>query len=321
MRLLPSALALLAAPALAEVPQVATDIAPVQSLVAQVMGELGAPVQVLPPGASPHDHALRPSEAAALERADLVVWVGPELTPGLGRALDSLGAGAVSLPLLAAEGTTLRAFAEEAHEEGHDDDHEEDHEEHDEHEDHGAHDDDDDHGHHHEGTDPHAWLAPQNGAVWLEAIADSLSALDPENEATYRANAAAGAAAIAEATEVARARLAPVAGARFVTFHDAYGYYTEAFALADAGAISLGDGAAPGPARLAALRAEVTEGGIACVFTEPAFDPGLAETLLDGTEAGTAVLDPLGGDLEPGAGLYPALILDLAEGIAGCLEG
>ena len=80
-------------PAWAEVPKVVTDIHPVHALVSQVMGDLGAPVLLLERGASEHDFQLRPSQAADLADADLVVWIGPELTPWLDRALDGIGGG------------------------------------------------------------------------------------------------------------------------------------------------------------------------------------------------------------------------------------
>jgi len=72
IRLLPAAM-ILPLPALADVPRVMTDIAPIHSLTAQVMGDLGTPDLLLPPGADPHDFALRPSDAAALGNADIVI--------------------------------------------------------------------------------------------------------------------------------------------------------------------------------------------------------------------------------------------------------
>ena len=76
--------------AAADVPRVLADIAPVQSLVARVMQGVGTPDLLIPPGVSAHDMALRPSQARALSRADLVVWVGPEMSPWLGRALEAI---------------------------------------------------------------------------------------------------------------------------------------------------------------------------------------------------------------------------------------
>ena len=178
-------LASLALPAWAEVPKVVTDIPPVHALVAQVMGDLGTPDLLLERGASEHDFQLRPSQAAGLADAGLVVWIGPELTPWLDRALEGLGEGAKQLPLLAVPGTVTHAYAEGgAHmEAGHDDHGHDDHAE-----EAAGHDD-----HDHSGTDPHAWLDPANAKLWLGAIAQDLSDLDPDNAATYAANAAAAA--------------------------------------------------------------------------------------------------------------------------------
>ena len=71
----------------AEVPRVVTDFAPAQGLVAMVMGDLGSPETLLEQGANAHDFQLRPSQAAALADADLVVWMGPDMSPGLDRSL------------------------------------------------------------------------------------------------------------------------------------------------------------------------------------------------------------------------------------------
>jgi zinc transport system substrate-binding protein len=165
-----SGIALMAAAgsALAEVPSVAVDIAPVHSLVARVMEGVGEPALVVPPVASPHSHALRPSEAAALEGADLVVWIGPELTPWLEGAIDRLAGDAQRLTLLwSAEAIRLETrtgatFAEHDHardDHGHDhshDDHGHDDHGHDHsHDDHGHDDHGHDHGHDDHGHDDH----------------------------------------------------------------------------------------------------------------------------------------------------------------------
>ncbi|MCX8509904.1 MAG: zinc ABC transporter substrate-binding protein, partial [Rhodobacteraceae bacterium] len=73
----------------AEVPVVVTDIPVLQSLVAGVMGDLGTPDLLVPAGAEPHSYQMRPSQGRVLRSADLVFWIGPEMTPWLGRALDS----------------------------------------------------------------------------------------------------------------------------------------------------------------------------------------------------------------------------------------
>jgi len=62
----------------AAAPRVVADIPPVHALAAEVMRGVGAPDLILPPGAHPHDYAMRPSEAALLGDADVVFWIGED---------------------------------------------------------------------------------------------------------------------------------------------------------------------------------------------------------------------------------------------------
>jgi len=293
---------LLSSAALADVPEVVTDIAPVHGLVARVMGELGAPELLVEPGASPHGYALRPSQAAGLQRADLVVMVGHELTPWLEGPVAQLAAGAVVMELLDTQGTMVLSAREEAAFEP------DDHHEH-------------DHDHAHEGADPHAWLDPQNAAAWLDSISDALADLDPANAETYRANAAGGRAEIAAAQAAAADRLAPLAERPFVVFHDAFQYFEARFALAGVGAISLSDAAPPSAARVAEIRALVEAEGVVCAFSEPQFNPAILDTVTQGTGARLGTVDPVGATLSTGPGFYPALIAAITSDVAACLGG
>lgn len=341
-RLVLTLLVLLPAALRAEAPRVVADIAPVHSLVARVMDGVGVPDLVMPPGASPHGYAMRPSEAAALQAADLVVWIGPELTPWLARALETLGDDAEQIALLHADGTVRRdardsatfahahgGHAEEGHEHADDhhgeaahDDHA--HETHDGHDhdshDHDAHDHETHDGHDHHGSiDPHAWLDPENARLWLDLVADALARRDPENAETYRANAAAARSDLVALTEEIGDTLAPVRGRPFLVYHDAYQYFEARFDLQAAGAIAVSDATAPGAARMAELRDLVQQTQPGCAFYEPQFSPKLVETLAQGTGLRQAELDPIGLALEPGPELYPDLLRKMARDIAACL--
>jgi len=278
---------------------VVASIAPLHSLASRVMQGAGTPHLLLPPGASPHDYALRPSDAAALQGAGLVIRVGPQLEPWLDRPLASLAEGARILQLDQVPGLTLLPFREGLDFGG------------------GGHDHSADAG----GViDPHLWLDPENARLWLDAIAGALSASDPANRDLYLANAAAARAEIADLQATIDTRLAPLRGRRFIVFHDGFHYFEHRFGIEAAGAVSLGDGRAPGPARVAAIRALIIETGALCLFTEPQLRSALAATVIEGTPARIGLLDPLGATLEPGPGLYPALLDGLAEGMADCLR-
>lgn len=296
------AMALLLAPAPAlSAPKVAADIPAVHSIVSAVMEGVGAPRLVMAPGASPHHYAMRPSEAEALAEADLVFWIGPELTPWLERALTALRP-AASAPLMHAEGVRLHDFREGAAFEAHD--HGED-----EHGDHGD-----------EGRDPHVWLAPDNARAMARAAAAALAAADPENAERYRGNARAFAEELKQTERAIAARLSAANGRPFIVFHDAYRYFEEAFEVRAAGAIALSDAATPGPARIAAVQDLILAQDVACIFIEPQFDPRLAERLSEGIDVKLGVLDPHGASLALGPDLYPALLTALAESLATCFE-
>ncbi len=316
-----SALAGLVGTAAAEVPRVITDIPPVQALVAQVTGDLGQPVLLLDKGADAHSFQLRPSQAAALAEADLVVWIGPEMTPWLDRALGGLAADVAQVRLLKAEGTDLRSYgdgaapADDSHADGEGHDHaaaapaEDGH----------GHDHDHEHDHAHEGVDPHAWLDPGNARVWLGVIAAELARLDPANAATYQANAARADAEIAALDARLDAALAPVRDTPFAVFHDAYGYFADHYGLTIAGTVAVGDAAPPGAAHLAALQARLEKAQ--CIFPETQHDPKLVQTIAadTGLRVGGA-LDPEGAGVEPGPQGYGAILSGLADTLIACLD-
>ena len=312
--------------AYADTPQVAVDIAPVHSLVARVMDGVGTPDLIIQPGASPHEYSLRPSEAAALQNANLVFWIGPDLTPWLTDTIKTLAPDAAVTALMEVDGTIKLEFREgalfEAHAHEDDDDHVD--EAHDDHDEEARHDDHDDDETGHEGHgqgahDPHAWLSPQNAMTWLNVIAGQLSAADPDNAGAYFTNAAAGRTEMEALIGEVTATLDPVRDGQFLVFHDAYQYFEMDFDFPASGAISIGDASDPSPARIAEIRDRIAEQGIDCVLAEPQFNPGLVATVLDGTEAGTGMLDPLGSDLEPGPALYSQLIRNLSTALAGCM--
>lgn len=294
-------LTLLPGTVLAEVPKVVTDIPPVQALVAQVMGDLGTPAILLEQGGNAHSYQLKPSQARALQGADLVIWVGPELTPWLGRAIEGVSLGGTQLELIEVPGTHTQSFAAADH-------------------DHDGEDHADADGHNHEGLDPHAWLDPANAVAWLGVIAEALSAADPEHAATYAANAKAAQADVQALDARLQAQLAPVVDRPFVVMHAAYGYFASHYGLSVAGAVAMGDAADPGAAHLAELRADLAAKAVVCAFPEAQHDPRQIDLLLEGTAVKRGgALDPSGTALPYGPGNYTALMQGLADTLVACL--
>ena len=301
---------LLGSSAIADVPNVSVDIAPLHSLVASVMNGVGVPSLIIPPGSSPHDHQLRPSEAKAMQDANIVFWMGEELTPWMENAVKTLSSNASVTTFLENDKTSLLEFREGAlfeahyHEDEQHDDEEHDDEEHDE-QGHGSH-------------DPHAWLSPNNAKAWLDVIAAQLSSYDTENAGVYFTNAASAKSEIEMMIAEINLALDPIRGGKFIVFHDAYQYFENDFDFQASGAISIGDASDPSPARIAKIQKRIRDEEINCVLAEPQFKANLVQTVMEGSQANTNVIDPLGAGLKPGILLYNKLIKNMAQSLADC---
>ncbi|ODT70625.1 MAG: zinc ABC transporter substrate-binding protein [Pelagibacterium sp. SCN 63-23] len=310
-------------------PEIVASTKPIHSLVSAVMGEAGSPTLLVKGAASPHTYSLRPSDAAALESADVVFWTGHGMELFLADALDSLATNARVVELAETDGITLLPIREggafEAHSHGEDDhdhdDHGHDDHGHDDHghDDHGHDDHDHDHDHAHDEGDMHFWLDPENAKLMVTQIATVLSEVDPENATIYAANAEAELVRLDDLTAELGETLAPVAGKPFIVFHDAYQYFEARFGLDVAGTVTVSPEAMPGAARIDELRARVAELGATCVFAEPNFEPAIIRTIVEGTDASAGVLDPEGASLTEGPDLYPELLRGLATSLVDCL--
>ena len=289
--------------------KVVTTIKPIHSIIAAVMAGTGEPHLMIRGADSPHTFAMRPSDARALQNADVVFWVGPELETFLKDVVGKLPRKVRSVELMHLDGMILRKFlpsdgkeeAGDSHGHGHGHDHGHDHGE--------------------DAMDPHIWLDPHNVAVIARSVASTLSEIDPAHAAAYEKNARTAVSRIERLQAHMDAKLAPVRKAPFFVFHDAYNHLAVRFGLNIAGAISLGDARKPGARRLKRLRAKLNKQGSACVFSEPQFRSSIVDTLVSGTKARAGQLDPLGADLSPGPDLYFDLMRRNTDAMSTCLGG
>ncbi|MEM7547044.1 MAG: zinc ABC transporter substrate-binding protein [Pseudomonadota bacterium] len=317
-------------------PRVVTDIAPVHSLVAQVMDGVGAPSLTLPPGVSPHGYAMRPSEAAVIQDADVIFWIGDALTPWLARSLNTLAPKATVVALSEADGMrhlpvrSDEAFGSHDHDHRHDDDGHDD-DGHDGDHGHDKHTDDehnhDEHAHakdhnaeHYGDIDPHVWLDPANARAMVAAITATLAGADPDNAVRYRSNAKAAADRLTALETEIEGLLGPVRDQPFFVFHDAYQYFEDRFGVTALGAVKLSDASDPGVRKVQAVRDDLTADAAACIFAEPQFDRKLIDSLRDGLAVKVGILDPLGAGLPVGATLHEAMMRNMAQSFAECLR-
>lgn len=155
------------------------------ALIAREIGGQETPVRTLITNGDPHHYAPSVSERAALERARLVVWLGPQMETVLARQLALLPA-EQQLVLLSAGGYEMEGASE---------------------------------------NDPHLWLRPRNAAVIGAHIAERLSEQDPARADIYRQRARDFSRAMANRQKVLERALWAYRDVPIVVTHDAYGHF------------------------------------------------------------------------------------------------
>ncbi len=336
-------------PANAEI-KVVASIKPIHSLASYLMDGIAKPDLIVDGYASPHGFAMKPSHAKMLQNADLIFWVGEDLESFLEKPLSSIAKKAEKIELMDTKGLQVlkfrerNIFDEHGHDDhGHDDDHgkkEDDHDDHghdddhgkkeDDHDDHGHDDDhgkkeddhddhghDDDHdGHAHGEFDPHIWLDPINAKAMLNEMAEHLIENDPKNEAKYKSNLAKALQEIDKLTIDVMTDLSNSVSS--IVFHDAYQYFEERFNVKVLGAFTVNTDVMPGAEQLAEIREIIEHDKVACVFSEPQFNPDIINAVAKDMKIKTGVLDPLGATLDPGKDLYFNLIRNMSASFKGC---
>lgn len=259
---------------------------------------------VLPDGASLHDYALRPTDALRLKRADVLVWVGPEMEAFLSGPAASLPAARrITLASLPSVKPLLQKGGEEVHENhGHD---------------HGGGGDD---GHHHGEYNMHLWLSPTIARRTAEAIHDRLLELMPEKKQQLDDNLRIFNAVLTKNDKNIATMLAPVRARGYYVFHDAYGYFETYYGLTPLGYFTINPEIQPGAQVLHKIRTQLVEQKATCIFAEPQFRPAVINAVARGTSVHIGTLDPLGMGIALDKESYARFLSQLANQYVSCLE-
>ena len=280
-----------------------------------------------------------------LQEADLIFWVGEDLEKFMEKPLDSIAKKAEKIELMEIKGLNKLKFRErnifgdhddhddhghkeDGHKEDDHDDH--DHKKKDGHDDHDDHDhkkkdghkedDHDDHagheGHHHGEHDPHIWLDPMNAKVILNEMAEHLIENDAKNASKYKSNLKKALKDIDKLVSDVSSELNQSVAS--IVFHDAYQYFEKRFNVNILGAFTVNTDVMPGAEQLAEIREIIEHDKVACVFSEPQFNPNIIKAVAKDMNIKTGVVDPLGATLDPGKDLYFDLIRNMSKSFKGC---
>jgi zinc transport system substrate-binding protein len=270
-------------------PRVVSTILPIHSLTASIMNGVAEPELLIPAWSSPHDWNLRPSQRRNLQQADLIIWTSESLESFMPHLLKGIPESVHDLELVSLPDLDL-IQDEHPH-----------------------------HGQEEHSIDPHLWLDPQQASLIATSISNTLSQIDPTNARHYQANLDTLRKRLAQLdTEIEQAT-SSLKGVPFIVYHDAYGYFIRRYDLNQAGEVTLIAHQQPGARHLLALRRQIVDDSIRCLFTEPQFEPAIVQNLIEGTEVVRAELDPIGSALEPGPESYFLLMQTLTANLSACL--
>ena len=289
----------------ADARDIVVTIKPLHSLVTGVVGNTARTHLLVDGKQSPHGFKFKPSQVKFLNNAAVVFYIGDTFETFMEKAFDSIPSNVVKVPV--AEKARLKLLPyreggpwEEDKHEGHDHGHE---------------------GHHDEGGgDMHVWLDPDNAIKMIKAITRELSKVYPENRDIYKANARSYVQKITALDSELSAALSNSKEFPFIVFHDAYQYFEKHYGLNGVGSITFDPHDFPSPKRLKEIRGKLNEMSAACVFSEPQFSDRLVRTVIKGTSAKTALIDPLGANIKDGPNLYFELLSGMAASFKRCFN-
>ena len=289
----------------ADAKDIVVTIKPLHSLVTGVVGNTARTHLIVDGNQSPHGFKFKPSQIKLLNNAAVVFYIGDTFETFMEKAFNVIPSNVVKVPVVEKARLKLLPYREggaweEDKHEGHDHGHE---------------------GHHDEGGgDMHVWLDPDNAIKMIKAITRQLSRVYPENRDTYKANARSYVQKITALDSELSAALSNSKESPFIVFHDAYQYFEKHYGLNGVGSITFDPHDFPSPKRLKEIRSKLNETSAACVFSEPQFSDRLVRTVIKGTSARTALIDPLGSSIEDGPDLYFTLLKNMADTFKSCFN-
>lgn len=269
---------------------------------------------LVPAGASPHDYSLKLSDIQKVKSADLVLWVGEDIDAFLDKPISQIDRKKV---ITIADITEVEPLLTKAHHEHFHEDGDHDHKHEHKHEHKGGHEHE-----HHEGltTNWHVWYSPAISQIVAQKVADKLTAQFPDKKDLIAKNLADFNRTLTEQGDKIKAQLAPFKDKGFFVFHDAYGYFNDAYGLKQTGYFTINPLVAPGAKTLAHIKEEIAEHRVNCLFAEPQFTPKVIESLAKGTSVNVGRLDPIGDGVKLGENSYANFLQATADSYAQCLS-
>jgi zinc transport system substrate-binding protein len=303
-------------------PQVIVTIKPIHSLVAAVMQGVAEPQLLIQDNSSPHVHAIKPSEAEMLDKAEVIIWVGEIYETALKNRLENLEDNKIIVNLSKAKNVRLYPIRQggfwgtgacqhtcdscDTSNEKEDDCH--------------CQHSSKDHSHEPLSKDGHLWLAPNNAKAIVTQVTQTLTTLDPQHATDYLANSKKIIARLNELELEITGVVTPIKDKPYMMIHDFSQYFDRYFGTDGVGTVLDASHSEPTPKFLRQVKNKLTSGSAKCLIVEPQFKSKTTQMLIEDTGIPTQAIDYLGSDLDKGPDCYFEIMRRVANGLVECLQ-
>lgn len=261
---------------------ITTTIRPLQLIAKAIVEDLGTVTSIVDSKQSPHSIALSPSDRLELDRADLLIWIGPDFEAYLAEFFEQATKTRKVITALQMDDLTIHNFAPDQ-------------------------------------VDPHLWLDSRNALLIAEEVTNNLIVIDKLNAASYLENLARFRTEISIANlEISEVFSKPTQR-QYIVYHNAYQYFEKQFGIMHQFALLTDPEIEPGIREILATRARILQSAPECLLREPDSNVALVATLLDDYELDSVTIDLLGNALPLERNAYLKLLNNVATSIAGCL--
>ncbi len=266
-------------------PEVVVTIEPLAMILAELVGDSAQVAALVPPGASPHTYALRPSGARMAASSSALFYVDDHL--------DGWVAG-VSAPRKFAVFESLPESLRKRRGNGTAD------------------------GDGHHAYNPHFWTDPLTVLELVPFLIAALDEVDPEGRWIYESKRDQFVFDLVRLDDEVEALLEPLKGVAVIVHHPSWRYFLDRYGIETAAILEPSPGKEPTPRYLKEVIDTARAKGVQLIISEPQLSSRPAEVVAEAAGLKIVELDPIGG--AAGRKTYGDWLLENARKLRGAVQ-
>ncbi len=268
--------------AAADVSVVAT-IRPLEFIAKAIVGDFGSTDSLIGRNASPHHFNFTPSNRQALNRADIVLWVGPEFEVHLADSMERLARGRALVTAFNLPNFKVLTLDESGSKDG------------------------------------HVWLSAENASAIASALAEQLSIVDPENTTSYSVNLEKFQAMLQAKQLSIKLSLSQYEDTAYLVYHNGFQYFEQEYGLNHLTPLVSDPEVSPSINQIVAVRQLIADEMPGCLISESDANQELVTTITRAAKLKIVDVDLLGYSVPLSTQAYGQLLDSIAESFASCL--